>query len=86
MPQFKVYRLTDPENQTFATQECITVSTKEELDAFLYLGENRGLPFLIKNEKGEAVNNQLEVYIDPRTSMSSMVDLMKNKFESKKRR
>ena len=86
MPIFSIYRLTDPENQIFANKVCHRLSTKEELDLFLSKQENWQQAFLIKNEKGEAVNNQLEVYIDPRTSMSSMVDLMKNKFESKKRK
>lgn len=86
MSQFKIYRLTDPENQIFETKHCHVVSTKEELEAFQKRQENWSNTFLVKNEKGEAVNNQLEVYIDPRTSMGSMVDLMKNKFESRKRR
>ncbi len=86
MSNFRIYCLTDPENQDFPNKVCHTVINKEELDAFLKNQENKQQTFLIKNEKDEAVNNQLEVYIEPKTSMSSMVELMKNKFESGRRR
>lgn len=86
MAQFKIYRLTDPENQIFETKHCHVVSNKEEMEVFLKRQENWRCTFLVKNEKGEAVNNQLEVYIDPRTSMDSMVGLLQNKFESRKRK
>lgn len=78
---FSVY-VNSAEEQQF----LFSVTTPQELKSRIERSGLLNSTFVIRNEKGEPCNANLEVIPSHITSMESMVGLLQSKFSSKKRK